>query len=291
MAPLANFNPRTPCGVRPGCYHTGVRVVLDFNPRTPCGVRRPDCLHSVSLWRNFNPRTPCGVRLGGFYFFGGATISIHAPRVGCDPLRTGSQADGDNFNPRTPCGVRHGLGGPPPLLRGFQSTHPVWGATCPYFFLWLVLEFQSTHPVWGATKAVGGGPDKGGDFNPRTPCGVRRRRLSWSAVRPADFNPRTPCGVRRHAVGHRCSPAVISIHAPRVGCDTPAGGAGRGPNDFNPRTPCGVRLPQFQGFICRFKISIHAPRVGCDAATTLTWDSAAISIHAPRVGCDRPAAS
>ena len=37
---------------------------------------------------------------------------------------------------------------------------------------------------------------RGGDFNPRTPCGVRRVRAGCSAADHGDFNPRTPCGVR-----------------------------------------------------------------------------------------------
>ena len=58
----------------------------------------------------------------------------------------------------------------------------------------------------------------------------------------------------------------ISIHAPRVGCDEGLGWQCRHPNHFNPRTPCGVR---HQAGRVRDKchgISIHAPRVGCDFA-------------------------
>ena len=57
-------------------------------------------------------------------------ISIHAPRVGCDEGNDRRGRTVSDFNPRTPCGVR------PPvmvweiLLEIFQSTHPVWGATC-----------------------------------------------------------------------------------------------------------------------------------------------------------------
>ena len=79
-----------------------------------------------------------------------------------------------------------------------------------------------------------------GDFNPRTPCGVRRILIYNGAI-PNYFNPRTPCGVRldffevltsifpfqsTHPVrGATCGAdrpgdfAVISIHAPRAGCD------------------------------------------------------------------------
>ena len=57
----ANFNPRTPCGVRPrrrACAHT----CANFNPRTPCGVRPRPAIAAASVFR----------------------ISIHAPLAGCD---------------------------------------------------------------------------------------------------------------------------------------------------------------------------------------------------------------
>ena len=76
-----------------------------------------------------------------------------------------------DFNPRTPCGVRQDLTGHGMTSGGFQSTHPVWGAT----------RFADTYPV----------------------------------------------------------KLCISIHAPRVGCDG------------------GVVEAR-----CQLVISIHAPRVG-----------------------------
>ena len=146
-----DFNPRTPCGVRLQFNYT-IPASCDFNPRTPCGVRRL-FLGLVPGVFDFNPRTPCGVRpriigslLQDFKFQSthpvrGATvnplhpidvivqISIHAPRAGCDGLRSGHQYTYWHFNPRTPCGVR-------PLKHlsssgksQFQSTHPVRGAT------------------------------------------------------------------------------------------------------------------------------------------------------------------
>ena len=80
-----------------------------------------------------------------------------------------------------------------------------------------------------------------------------------------NFNPRTPCGVRRTLGDALRIVRVISIHAPRVGCDEHAGQRNQGQ-----------------------PISIHAPRVGCDSVRG--GDGAAakrISIHAPRVGCDK----
>ena len=57
----ADFNPRTPCGVRLRDAARAFHLTKDFNPRTPCGVRP---LKTALRMRfvNFNPRTPCGVR-------------------------------------------------------------------------------------------------------------------------------------------------------------------------------------------------------------------------------------
>ena len=78
----------------------------DFNPRTPCGVRHDVDLF-VQVYHNFNPRTPCGVRLAAVAPLPQPNfISIHAPLAGCDDRRGVLEADIVNFNPRTPCGVR-----------------------------------------------------------------------------------------------------------------------------------------------------------------------------------------
>ena len=81
---------------------------------------------------------------------------------------------------------------------------------------------------------------------------------------------------------------VISIHAPREGCDLGGFTKGLVCGNFNPRTPRGVRLGP--GAIVRpgsLDISIHAPREGCDSSPSSVdrWNE--ISIHAPREGCDR----
>ena len=79
---------------------------------------------------------------------------------------------------------------------------------------------------------------------------------------------------------------VISIHAPREGCD-PTAGRGRYLRDnFNPRTPRGVRLAPHAGGGAAIPISIHAPREGCDFAPRNDGGMWVISIHAPREGCD-----
>ena len=164
--------------------------------------------------------------------------------------------------------------------------------------------FQSTHPVWGAT-CTGAGPHRPqSHFNPRTPCGVRRPPWSCAGAGWWNFNPRTPCGVRHwdktedhlddefqstHPVwgatrGHRsCGgcPRFQSTH-PVWGATTPSNSS-QLPKNFNPRTPCGVRpvIPHLNKL--HFFISIHAPRVGCDRPIS-GWDSVSVHFN-PRTPC------
>ena len=86
-----------------------------------------------------------------------------------------------------------------------------------------------------------------------------------AAIRGANFNPRTPCGVRRFAHPENTPFGIISIHAPLAGCDHARDLWLRHRDDFNPRTPCGVRLADDVQHHLRDAISIHAPLAGCDA--------------------------
>ena len=168
-----DFNPRSPCGERlrtarlckrPGRFQstlpvwgaTGGRQGIvyhenNFNPRSPCGERLPS-LGGAGLLSPFQStlpvwgatRTPFpklrmtifqstlpvrGATVGQGEHQGVLPISIHAPRVGSD-------------RPRHPSGSRR---------IEFQSTLPVWGATCVGARYLLFPQFQSTLPVWGAT--------------------------------------------------------------------------------------------------------------------------------------------
>ena len=177
------FNPRTPCGVRRAPPNRLPSPPFNFNPRTPCGVRRPrpgdqdhperfQSTHPLrgatrrnrsngSDNQHFNPRTPCGVR----------------PR---------SRAPGiprTNFNPRTPCGVRLSTISSRITFLIFQSTHPLRGATMAFYKRYYRALFQSTHPLRGATLAGVYCRIAQDDFNPRTPCGVRRSITSTTIAR------------------------------------------------------------------------------------------------------------
>ena len=146
---------------------------------------------------NFNPRTPCGVRQSPRATeAAGALISIHAPLAGCDRGRKRFHLGNIYFNPRTPCGVRQGWEKKPQHHPGFQSTHPLRGATLSVLTSgvnWLFQSthplrgatpipatillfhvFQSTHPLRGATVTSDTFVQPFSNFNPRTPCGVRQ---------------------------------------------------------------------------------------------------------------------
>ena len=79
-----NFNPRTPCGVRPkvrgGAGHRGTH----FNPRTPCGVRpRPQSIKDkCSVFQSTHPMRGATSKIVPVVAF--LPISIHAPHAGCD---------------------------------------------------------------------------------------------------------------------------------------------------------------------------------------------------------------
>ena len=253
------FNPRTPCGVR--LVKRRENAVFDyFNPRTPCGVRptmtiivdsrehisihapRAGCdgfdEHSPSKWSKFQSTHP--VRgATNFYVFRCASalrISIHAPRAGCDGTLPSY------------CIIR--------FL--FQSTHPVRGATVVLLIYSTCVIFQSTHPVRGAT--IGDVSQNTWTYisihAPRAGCDRTRRFLRRVE---SDFNPRTPCGVRRafSLVWYRGY--LISIHAPRAGCDGCFIVSGVHMENFNPRTPCGVRPSKLHPRVCLLDFNPRTP--------------------------------
>ena len=142
------------------------------------------------------------------------------------------------------------------------------------------------------------------DFNPRTPRGVRRRRL-MRRVKKSDFNPRTPRGVRLTCSGGTRGDLRFQSTHPSWGATTgdalvnaitqfqsthPSWGATPGARStrcvtryFNPRTPRGVRRGR-----------IYRPaRLGLFQSTHPSWGATrchefrrqrkGISIHAPLV--------
>ena len=224
----------------------------------------------LQITNNFNPRTPRGVRL----------------------TRRRRSTSARYFNPRTPRGVRQAASAACRIPSQFQSTHPARGATRRSGDVAAILAFKSTHPARGATP----GPTRPGAsawisiHAPREGCDASICTIS---DHPPNFNPRTPRGVRHaepngaayHFKFQSTHPArgatvnvpvmearnVISIHAPREGCDPSKNTIFFHHFHFNPRTPRGVRrrLIAASARPCRFQ-STHPAR-GATTSKFAPW--------------------
>ena len=138
------------------------RLKRSFNSRTPGGVRRSvDSVPSKRTEFQFThpgrgATIPFPVR------FVKPSVSIHAPREGCDMPCSREAVAAARFNSRTPGGVRPPSSSVAISNRPFQFTHPGRGATSP------IAEIDHSPP----------------SFNSRTPGGVRRYRsitdTTWS---------------------------------------------------------------------------------------------------------------
>ena len=146
-------------------------------------------------------------------------ISTHAPRVGSDRAQRRDKRRGGHFNPRSPCGERHDAHNCALAFDGFQSTLPVWGATMPGMQMVNKIRISIHAPRVGSDAHDAAhrhrrgisihAPRVGSDPTTLLPC--------RSACH---FNPRSPCGERRRWPCRPAVPSSISIHAPRVGSDS-----------------------------------------------------------------------
>ena len=179
-----------------------------------------------------------------------SNISIHAPHTGCDAADSPGRGTTPNFNPRTPYGVRRRW------RSTFRHTSNYFNPRTPYGVrldpvtksgVWD--GFQSTHPIRGATTALTVAQGGKTNFNPRTPYGVRHLVVFQGcnltlfqsthpirgATRPGNRRTATTWVFQsthpiRGATVHSQNQAKIvniSIHAPHTGCDGKF-------DDFNP---------------------------------------------------------
>ena len=131
--------------------------------------------------------------------------------------------------------------------------------------------------------------DVDGDFNPRTPCGVR---LTDTSTNRAGVTFQSTHPLRGATKNKRYVRLMykISIHAPLAGCDVRPHAVQRSPAVFQSTHPMrgATQTPRSAQTISR--ISIHAPHAGCDGrSTSQVYPQPQISIHAPHAGCDRKA--
>ena len=209
-APLAGCDP---------CIGREFSCFGDFNPRTPCGVR-PSLLSFVVRCTKFQSTHPLrGATKIIMPIDGQLVISIHAPLAGCDQrgeqiviiyiISIHAPLAGCDFRSRRGWWSR----------RRFQSTHPLRGATSFRHSRSVFLVISIHAPLAGCDEIrKRGSPDISISIHaPLAGCDQLRRR---ARRRHPDFNPRTPCGVRPTLLIFELLFVYISIHAPLAGCDT-----------------------------------------------------------------------
>ena len=144
-----------------------------FNSRTPCGVRQA-FWDNLPNYMTFQFTHPVWGATGEVELLDEMlSVSIHAPRVGCDVKRMLVSL----------------------IYLSFQFTHPVWGATIRWFWDHLIAGVSIHAPRVGCDSVKILKDISRVGFNSRTPCGVRQPR-SPSRASYGCFNSRTPCGVR-----------------------------------------------------------------------------------------------
>ena len=190
-----NFNPRTPCGVRLPTQRkkTGKKLFQSTHPlRGATHLHRSHPYHAS----NVNPRTPCGVRqeFPHHPYQSYEFQSTHPLRGATERQITKNRFI--KFQSTHPLrgATRHFA---PPVSNGkiFQSTHPLRGATDVRLDLLQVVDISIHAPLAGC--------------DPTPDWKITRQYISIHAplagcdaayfrwfLRAGDFNPRTPCGVR-----------------------------------------------------------------------------------------------
>ena len=172
---ILNFNPRSPCGERPG-FRINWGASDEISIHAPRAGSDVPCSDVKRAFADFNPRSPCGERheykeimkdslefqstlpvRGATEYVGEMDgekdISIHAPRAGSDNVRNVHSAHFlQNFNPRSPCGERLFLLCPFSGLLIISIHAPRAGSDAGIVDnVSFKRSFQSTLPVRGAT--------------------------------------------------------------------------------------------------------------------------------------------
>ena len=229
--------------VGPDIHSNGKRpAIRHFNPRVPCGTRL-----AIKIWNRrrsiFQSTGPVWdpTTIRNNIFISKKRISIHGSRVGPDQPAVGQNNPlYANFNPRVPCGTRLFSCASSLYCLIFQSTGPVWDPTrrsCSEK-IWKI--FQSTGPVWDPTCHPYRPWESQTHFNPRVPCGTRRRFHipCFSAVVISIHGSRVGPDLSLPLLRDRRG---ISIHGSRVGPDVGEVADHINQRYFNPRVPCGTR--------------------------------------------------
>ena len=159
----------------------------------------------------------------------------------------------------------------------------------------------------GATLGADHGNDGGCDFNPRTPCGVRRGKNSTSTRRglfqsthpmrgatiifvqcvpQLSFQSTHPMRGATPIVKTNGTQIVISIHAPHAGCDTSSMSPFSASETFQSTHPMRGATSTIPTRRYRAGFQSTHPMRGATFSCLKSACRPDISIHAPHAGCD-----
>ena len=171
------------------------------------------------------------------------------------------------------------------VVREFQSTRPVRGATQSSGRSARATKFQSTRPVRGATEA-GKAAERHEGVSIHAPRAGRdsyNARLSKFHHRFQSTRPVRGATTIRSLVTNT---TIVSIHAPRAGRDPQIRFSIISPMQFQSTRPVRGATCVACNLDIGGRVSIHAPRAGRDARACRGWGRRKVSIHAPRAGRD-----
>ena len=238
-------------------------------------------------------------------------ISIHAPLAGCDPGLLLLLFFGIKISIHAPlAGCDRRTLVIPSSFDGFQSTHPLRGATLLCLRRAKNKRISIHAPLAGCDKPPNQAQVKIFYFNPRTPCGVRPPSPPQSSKLRSFQSTHPLRGATEQILLKAINDGHISIHAPLAGCDCLASARNRHRLSISIHAPlagCDVGWVSFDLAYIVFQsthplrgatiylsvlehkvdISIHAPLAGCDERVRCVERvGRGISIHAPLAGCD-----
>ena len=236
-----NFNPRSPCGERPG------RVLLGPH-RQDISIHAllaesdvPQSLHDVFSDRfqsTLSLRRATGPLCHALNDVG---ISIHALLAESDLRRGGRPQSAADFNPRSPCGERRpGASRYRAAYTDFNPRSPC-GERLSTSAFGLAFLSISIHALLAESDV------HGYDFRVRVTISIHALlaesdgRFRSVPLEGRYFNPRSPCGERPRRVPVGRPAHSISIHALLAESDSRERSRTTPTTYFNPRSPCGER--------------------------------------------------
>ena len=111
------------------------------------------------------------------------------------------------------------------------------------------------------------------NFNPRAPCGARRRPAPKAPKQTRHFNPRAPCGARPSFITPSSQQSLFQSTRPVRGATRTQGRRFPCSTHFNPRAPCGAR--QILNAISKNLFDFN-PRAPCGARLAASVDVSSI---------------